>query len=215
MTGVHHAIAAGFAFGVGGSVGSCLNVCVWRLPRGESLIRPPSRCPRCGSAVAARDNVPVLGWLLLRGRCRRCAGAISARYPLVEAAVGFLFAAVVLAETLSGTLDLLDRGPWLALARVGYHGALVALMVTAGLIEHDRLRPDPLRHGRSPAPDPFAPAAALVAWSACLAGGPLGALLNVALFTVFLRAGGWLPAGQPGLAFRLPSSCRMICPSSR
>jgi leader peptidase (prepilin peptidase)/N-methyltransferase len=73
-------------------VGSFLNVVVWRVPRGESVVSPPSACPGCGHAIRPRDNVPVVSWLLLRGRCRDCGATISARYPLVELATGALFA---------------------------------------------------------------------------------------------------------------------------
>ncbi|WP_428830342.1 prepilin peptidase [Cellulomonas endometrii] len=75
------------------AVGSFLNVVVWRVPRGESVVRPASACPRCGHPIRGRDNVPVLSWLLLRGRCRDCGEPIAVRYPLVEAATGILFAA--------------------------------------------------------------------------------------------------------------------------
>jgi leader peptidase (prepilin peptidase) / N-methyltransferase len=77
-------------------VGSFLNVVIWRVPRGESVVRPRSACPRCGTTLTARDNVPVLSWLLLRGRCRTCGVAISARYPLVELVTAALFAAMAL-----------------------------------------------------------------------------------------------------------------------
>jgi leader peptidase (prepilin peptidase)/N-methyltransferase len=73
-------------------IGSFLNVVMWRVPRGESLIRPPSHCPACGNPVRPKDNVPVLSWLLLRGRCRDCDAAISPRYPLVEATTAVVFA---------------------------------------------------------------------------------------------------------------------------
>jgi leader peptidase (prepilin peptidase) / N-methyltransferase len=76
-------------------VGSFLNVVIARLPAGESLASPGSRCPSCGHAVRPYDNVPVLSWLLLRGRCRDCGAPISARYPLVEALTAALCAAVV------------------------------------------------------------------------------------------------------------------------
>src|SRR5450830_2175470 len=76
---------------VGLLIGSFLNVVVWRVPRGESIVTPPSACPRCGHPIRARDNVPVLSWLLLRGRCRDCGEPISRRYPLVEAATGAAF----------------------------------------------------------------------------------------------------------------------------
>ncbi|RKS77758.1 leader peptidase (prepilin peptidase)/N-methyltransferase [Motilibacter peucedani] len=73
-------------------IGSFLNVVVWRVPRGESVVSPGSHCPSCGDPVRPRDNIPVLSWLLLRGRCRSCAQPISVRYPLVEAGTGALFA---------------------------------------------------------------------------------------------------------------------------
>jgi len=80
---------------VGGlAVGSFLNVVAYRVPRGGSVLRPPSACPSCGHRIRARDNVPVLSWLLLRGRCRDCGERISVRYPIVEAGTGALFAAV-------------------------------------------------------------------------------------------------------------------------
>lgn len=75
-------------------IGSFLNVVVWRLPRGESVVFPPSSCPSCGHVIRSRDNVPVLGWLLLHGRCRDCRAPISARYPLVELGTAMLFAVV-------------------------------------------------------------------------------------------------------------------------
>jgi leader peptidase (prepilin peptidase)/N-methyltransferase len=80
------------AFGLLGLlIGSFLNVVVWRVPRGESIVSPSSACPRCGHQIRARDNVPVVSWLLLRGQCRDCGEPISRRYPLVEAATGALF----------------------------------------------------------------------------------------------------------------------------
>jgi leader peptidase (prepilin peptidase)/N-methyltransferase len=73
--------------------GSFLNVCILRLPADESLLRPRSKCPKCGEMVGWRDNIPVLSWILLRGRCRYCEKAISWQYPLVEVMVGVLWAA--------------------------------------------------------------------------------------------------------------------------
>jgi leader peptidase (prepilin peptidase)/N-methyltransferase len=90
------AVAIAFVFGL--VIGSFLNVVAWRLPRGESLVHPPSRCPNCGTPIKPYDNVPVLSWLLLRGRCRHCGHPISPRYPLVELTTGLLYAAVVLAK---------------------------------------------------------------------------------------------------------------------
>jgi leader peptidase (prepilin peptidase) / N-methyltransferase len=78
-------------FSLGASIGSFLNVVIYRLPAGVSLLYPPSRCPNCLNRLKKYDNVPVLGWLWLRGRCRFCKCKISVRYPLVEAATGVLF----------------------------------------------------------------------------------------------------------------------------
>ena len=77
------------AFGL--LIGSFLNVVVWRVPRGESIVSPPSACPRCGHRIRARDNVPVVSWLVLGGRCRDCSEPIARRYPLVEAGTGIGF----------------------------------------------------------------------------------------------------------------------------
>jgi leader peptidase (prepilin peptidase)/N-methyltransferase len=82
----------------GAVIGSFLNVVVYRLPRGESLLTPGSHCPSCGVAIKPYDNIPVLGWLLLRGRCRSCRATISPRYPLVEGTTAVLAAAVVLTK---------------------------------------------------------------------------------------------------------------------
>jgi leader peptidase (prepilin peptidase) / N-methyltransferase len=83
---------------IGAIVGSFLNVVAYRLPRGESLSHPPSRCPNCGQPVKPYDNIPVLSWLLLRGRCRHCKEPISPRYPIVEAGTALLCALVVLVK---------------------------------------------------------------------------------------------------------------------
>ncbi len=77
-------------------IGSFLNVVAWRLPRGESLLRPGSHCRACDAPVRPRDNVPVLSWLALRGRCRDCGAPISRRYPAVELLTAAVFAAVAL-----------------------------------------------------------------------------------------------------------------------
>jgi leader peptidase (prepilin peptidase)/N-methyltransferase len=89
---------------VGLLIGSFLNVVVWRVPRGESVVSPPSHCPRCDTPIRPLDNVPVVSWLLLRGRCRTCRNHISARYPLVEAATGALFAGLAVRFGVSAVL---------------------------------------------------------------------------------------------------------------
>ena len=77
-------------------VGSFLNVVIWRVPRGESVVNPPSHCPACDRPVRPRDNVPVASWLMLRGRCRDCGAPISARYPAVELGTAVVFTVLAL-----------------------------------------------------------------------------------------------------------------------
>ncbi len=79
-----------FAFAFGAIVGSFLNVVIHRVPRRQSIVRPGSRCPRCGAAIRWYDNIPILSWIVLRARCRSCGAPISTRYPMVEAAAGLL-----------------------------------------------------------------------------------------------------------------------------
>lgn len=91
MTIIPHWIYIVFLYLLGSCIGSFLNVVVWRLPRGKSLLWPPSACPKCGHGLAAYDNIPVFGWLLLAGKCRYCHNPISPRYPIIEAITGLLF----------------------------------------------------------------------------------------------------------------------------
>jgi leader peptidase (prepilin peptidase)/N-methyltransferase len=116
------AITAAAIFGA--IIGSFLNVVIWRVPRGESLVKPGSQCPGCHHAIRAWDNIPVLSWLILRGRCRDCGAPISARYPLVEFATGALAAGVVAANW--------DDPLPIALGLV-----LVLLCVPVALIDYD------------------------------------------------------------------------------
>jgi leader peptidase (prepilin peptidase)/N-methyltransferase len=96
-------------FLAGLAIGSFLNVVAYRLPRGESLSSPPSHCPSCDTPIKWYDNVPVLGWLMLRGRCRSCGASISWRYPAVELGTGLLFGLVAATqdETIRVVLGLL------------------------------------------------------------------------------------------------------------
>lgn len=109
---------------LGLAIGSFLNVVIWRVPRGESIVHPPSACPKCQTQISNRDNVPVLGWLLLRGKCRTCAEPISARYPLVEALTGALFVVLTLKVGLDPVLPA-----YLYLAAMGVALAFIDLDV--------------------------------------------------------------------------------------
>lgn len=110
MTLVHHALLLGFLLVLGAAVGSFLNVCIYRIPQKLSVFWPPSRCPECGTRIALRDNVPILGWIALRGRCRSCSAAISMRYVFVEALVGFLFCGLYALTIGASRVDPSERG---------------------------------------------------------------------------------------------------------
>jgi leader peptidase (prepilin peptidase) / N-methyltransferase len=118
------AVAAGV---LGAAFGSFLNVVIYRVPRGESVVRPASRCPSCGTELKAADNVPILSWLLLRGKCRTCRSPISSRYPLIEAATVALWVGCVL------RFDTLEEAAFAAVA------STVLLAVAAIDLEHRRL----------------------------------------------------------------------------
>jgi leader peptidase (prepilin peptidase)/N-methyltransferase len=116
--------AAALAGLMGLVTGSFLNVVAFRLPRGESLAHPPSRCPSCSHAIRPYDNIPVLSWLLLRGRCRDCHTAIPARYPLIELGTAALAVLIVVAKGA-------DSDVWLALV-------LLFLLVPITVIDLER-----------------------------------------------------------------------------
>jgi leader peptidase (prepilin peptidase)/N-methyltransferase len=118
----------------GACLGSFLNVVVHRVPRGISVVTPPSRCPDCHALIRPWDNVPVLGWLWLRGRCRHCKAGISPRYPLVEAAVAAL-----------AVVCLLQFGP--TLRGVGAFVLLAGLLAIALIDWEHMLIPDPISLG--------------------------------------------------------------------
>ena len=116
-------------------MGSFLNVVIYRLPKGQSVVSPRSRCPHCRAQIAAYDNIPIASWLLLRGRCRRCRARISPRYPAVELAMALL------------TLGLWDRWAAEPIWAVGAIGAAGTLLAVA-LIDWDTfLIPDELSLG--------------------------------------------------------------------
>jgi leader peptidase (prepilin peptidase) / N-methyltransferase len=146
-------------------VGSFMTVAVHRLPRGESVIRPRSRCPACGAEIGARDNIPVLSWLLLRGRCRRCGARISVEYPLIELGTAGL---VVLAA-------IRYPDPWRAVLIAG----LLALMPGIALIDlRHRVIPNRLTY---PALLVF-PALVLLAWLVSDATDPVRGFLGLLLY---------------------------------
>jgi len=157
-------------------VGSFLNVVIHRLPLGESLVTPRSRCVACGVPIAAYDNVPVISWLLLRGRCRHCGTAFSARYPAIEALTGTLFGAVAAIRGVDGELAL--------------ELPFVALMIAVAAIDLEhRIVPNKL----------LAPAAvwALVGWALVDPGFlPEALAAGAGAFTFLLVAALAHPAGM-------------------
>jgi leader peptidase (prepilin peptidase)/N-methyltransferase len=157
-------------------VGSFLNVVVHRLPRGESLLRPRSRCIGCGTQIAAFDNVPVVSWVVLRGRCRHCGEPISARYPLIEGLTAVSFAAVA---AIAG----IDTELWLELP-------FAALMIAVAAIDLEhRIVPNKL----------LAPTAvwAVVAWAVVdLDFLPEALAAGAGAFTFLLLAALAYPAGM-------------------
>jgi leader peptidase (prepilin peptidase)/N-methyltransferase len=129
-----HAVAGLWVFALGTVVGSFANVCIYRIPWEKSVLWPGSHCPKCLSPILARDNVPVLGWIMLRGACRRCGLPIAARYPLIEMLMGALFVATYLVDVASDPFGALNTADF---ARLGYHLALVSLLVIATFIDYD------------------------------------------------------------------------------
>lgn len=119
MSTSHVLLRLAIALPFGLVFGSFLTVAIHRIPAGESLIRPRSRCPRCGTPLRNVDNIPMVSWLSLRGRCRACGARISAVYPLTELACGALFVAVA----------LVYEDPWQAILLAPFTGLLVAISV--------------------------------------------------------------------------------------
>ena len=125
------AIANVFAFALGACIASFLNVVIWRVPRGESIVSPPSHCPKCNAAIRWYQNIPILSWLALRGKCANCKAPISPRYILIETLGGLLFLAV-----------WMHYGPRQVLfVPVGW--IWVSLMIVGSMIDFDhKLLPD-------------------------------------------------------------------------
>jgi leader peptidase (prepilin peptidase)/N-methyltransferase len=132
-------------------IGSFLNVVAYRLPRGESIVKPRSRCTTCGTEVRALDNIPLLSWLVLRGRCRHCKAQISPRYPAVELATGVVFALVAVARGPEPELllDLPFAAMLIAVADIDLEHQIVpnrilAPMAVWGIAASAVVRPDKL-----------------------------------------------------------------------
>ncbi len=129
------ALGLGF-FLIGTVVGSFLNVCIYRIPWQKSVIWPGSRCTRCWSAISARDNIPIVSWIALRGECRQCGEPIAIRYPMIEALVGLLFLGAYVLDVATGP----GGGSWVAADRLiaaAYHATFLALLVVATFIDYD------------------------------------------------------------------------------
>ncbi|UTI62551.1 prepilin peptidase [Paraconexibacter antarcticus] len=166
-----------FAALFGLAIGSFLNVVIWRLPRGESLSHPGSHCPKCETPIKPYDNVPVVGWLMLRGKCRSCGAPISARYPLVEAATGALYVLVVAVC-------------WDDLSRIVLGIMLVTLLVPVTMIDLDVRRiPDKLTF-------PFAVAGVLAVAALDTSRLPEALIAGVAAFAFFYIAAVAKPGGM-------------------
>lgn len=119
MTSIEIAFRIALAGSIGLAFGSFLTVVVHRVPAGESLVRPRSRCPSCGTQLRGIDNIPVASWVALRGRCHACGARISPIYPLTELVTGALFVAVALRY----------EDPWIAVLLAPFSGVLVALAI--------------------------------------------------------------------------------------
>jgi leader peptidase (prepilin peptidase)/N-methyltransferase len=109
-----------FALLFGMTVGSFLNVVAWRVPKGESIIRPGSRCTSCGKQISWYDNIPVFSWFILRGRCRNCGERFSFRYAMVELVTGLLFSAIFMKYGLT----------WLSLSNAVFISLLICVVLT-------------------------------------------------------------------------------------
>ena len=130
-------ILAFFSFWLGACIASFLNVVIWRVPRGESIVSPPSHCPKCNSPIKWYQNIPILSWLALRGKCANCRAPISPRYICVELLGGLLFLAAFLWLWLP-TVPL-----WFAVTHVVVMWIWIALMIAGSFIDFDhQLLPD-------------------------------------------------------------------------
>ena len=130
-------VLAFFSFWLGACIASFLNVVIWRVPRGESIVRPPSHCPKCGASIKWWQNIPIISWLALRGRCAACRAPISPRYIFVETLGGCLFLTAFL------RLWMPDAPTWVSAVHLLVMWTWIALMITGSFIDYDlQLLPD-------------------------------------------------------------------------
>jgi leader peptidase (prepilin peptidase)/N-methyltransferase len=183
-------------------IGSFLNVVIYRVPAGKSIVAPPSACGSCGASIRSYDNIPVLSWLLLRGKCRDCRAAISARYPLVELGTGMFFAVVALwvfaglDQIISDEATVAWPSPLLAqiIVLVAFL-YLAAVSVALAMIDLDtHTLPNKILL-------PAYPVGAVLLTAAALAGGDPGRLLSAligaaALFGLYLALALISPGGM-------------------
>lgn len=135
-------ILASFSFATGACIASFLNVVIWRVPRGESIDRPPSHCPKCGATIRWWQNIPILGWLALRGKCAGCKASISPRYPLVELLGGVLFLAAFLHFEAFSTIYP-EWSDWIIVCELLVWWIWISLMIVGSFIDFDhKLLPD-------------------------------------------------------------------------
>lgn len=178
MEPIISAAAALIVFAFGASVGSFLNVVAYRIPAGLSIATPPSRCPHCLHKLRKHENVPVLGWIWLRGRCAHCRSPISPRYPIVEASTGLLFVLILFAFIQMPTVV------------VGYW-AFFSWLLVLSLIDSDTMTlPNPLTQSGLVAGLVFqvtngiATTSSLGGAASYLMGGIAGAVVGIWLFDI-------------------------------
>jgi len=150
-----------YVFVVGACIGSFLNVCVYRWPEEQSVVRPPSRCPSCGTQLGWRDNVPIFGWIFLRGKCRHCGAPVSIQYPLVELATALLWLGSALRFGLS----------WRAAASAVFFTILLGIALSDA---RTYIIPDEFTLGGTVIGLAFAFAPGTIGWKRALLGAALG-----------------------------------------
>jgi leader peptidase (prepilin peptidase)/N-methyltransferase len=173
MGGIEQPFVMAYVFVFGAAVGSFLNVIVYRLPREISILRtPPSSCPSCSTPIRWYDNIPLISWLVLRGRCRECRAPISMRYPLVELASGVLAVAAITRWGLSVTAVEVAIFAWVSLA--------------LGLIDFDfQILPDVLTYPSIVFGFVFSWAGGYTWWLDSLLGAAVGALLPILVIVLY------------------------------